>query len=243
MEPQDNKPDYNYYEKKIADNISAMLAYWDKNLVCRFANAAYLHWFGRTKEEMVDKMTIEELLGPIYIKNLPYIKGALSGIPQTFERLIPSPGGGIRHSLANYYPDIVNGEVKGFYVHVADISLSLLKRAPVLVALNEAGMAADIDPTAAVEANLRQNLMTKFPGIKSISKTYGISETKLKADFKHRYNTTIFAFYRLLQMELAHKYLKETRYSKKQLAWMFNFANPSNFSACYKKYLEQIKAK
>ena len=99
----------------IADHLSAMIAYWDKNLICRFANNAYVEWFGKTKEEMIDRMHISELLGPIYEKNLPYIKGALSGEKQLFEREIPTPDGkGIRHSLATYLPEIINDEVKGF---------------------------------------------------------------------------------------------------------------------------------
>lgn len=114
---------------KVANHVTAMLAYWDKNLVCRFANAAYRDWFGKTSEEMIDKMTIRELLGPLYDKNLPYITGALEGKPQTFEREIPTPSGGLRQSLANYFPDVVNGEVKGFFVHVADITpIKLLER-------------------------------------------------------------------------------------------------------------------
>ncbi len=107
---------------RVADHVSAMLAYWDKDLVCRFANAAYIDWFGKTREEMVGKVTLMELLGPLYEKNKPYILGALEGKVQTFERAIPVPSGGIRHSLANYFPDIVDGEVKGFFVHVADIT-------------------------------------------------------------------------------------------------------------------------
>jgi len=114
----------------VADHVSAMLAYWDKNLICRFANAAYRDWFGKTREEMVGIITIKELLGPIYEKNLPYILGALEGKPQTFEREIPIPeGGGTRYSLANYFPDIIDGQVRGFFVHVADITnLKLLER-------------------------------------------------------------------------------------------------------------------
>ncbi|MBY0410846.1 MAG: response regulator, partial [Burkholderiaceae bacterium] len=42
---------------------------------------------------------------------------------QQFERAIPRPNGvGSRHSLANYLPDLVNGEVRGFYVIVHDIT-------------------------------------------------------------------------------------------------------------------------
>lgn len=107
----------------VADNISAMLAYWDKDLVCRFANAAYSDWFGKTREEMLDKMTLPELLGPeLFARNFPYVRDALKGETQTFEREIPVPGGKVRHAIANYFPDIVEGEVRGFFVHVADVT-------------------------------------------------------------------------------------------------------------------------
>ncbi|MEO6098620.1 MAG: PAS domain-containing protein [Fibrobacteria bacterium] len=109
-------------EMNISDHIDAMLAYWDKDLVCRFANKAYTRWFGKSPEEMIGKITIRELLGPLYEKNAPFIRGALNGEKQTFERTIQTPGGEIRFSLANYYPDVENGEVKGFFVHVADIT-------------------------------------------------------------------------------------------------------------------------
>jgi hypothetical protein len=46
----------------------------------------------------------------------------LRGERQTFEREIPIPGGGVRYSLANYYPDIRSGKVEGFFVHVADVT-------------------------------------------------------------------------------------------------------------------------
>lgn len=107
----------------ISDHVSAMLAYWDKDLVCRFANDAYVEWFGKTKEEMVGKIRIDQLLGPLFEKNLPYIKEVLLGKKQLFEREIPLPdGSGTRHSLATYIPDIHDGEVAGFFVHVADVT-------------------------------------------------------------------------------------------------------------------------
>ncbi|PRX49874.1 PAS domain-containing sensor histidine kinase [Salegentibacter salegens] len=117
------QPSTETLEFKIADNVSAMLAYWDKDLICRFANAAYLEWFGMSQHEMINKMTLPELLGPLYDQNLPYITGALNGRAQVFEKEIPLPQGkSKRYALANYYPEIENGEVKGFYVHMADIS-------------------------------------------------------------------------------------------------------------------------
>ena len=67
-------------------------------------------------------MSMQDLLGPLYEKNHPYIQGALAGKPQVFERQIPLPGGGTRESVATYTPDIVDGVVRGFSVHVADVT-------------------------------------------------------------------------------------------------------------------------
>ena len=106
----------------LLDNLDAMVAYWDTNEVCVYANNAYRHWFGKSREEVIGH-TLEELLGPIYPLNAPYIKAALQGRPQIFEREIPSPDGAVRQSLATYTPHFVDGKVAGFFVHVADVSL------------------------------------------------------------------------------------------------------------------------
>ena len=105
----------------VTNHVSALLAYWDKDLVCRFANDAYLDWFGKSREEMIDKITMRELVGPlIYEKNLPYIAGVLAGKTQTFEREIPfrsCEDGTVRFTLGNYYPNIIGGHVEGFFAH------------------------------------------------------------------------------------------------------------------------------
>ncbi|WP_018343827.1 PAS domain-containing sensor histidine kinase [Cytophaga aurantiaca] len=117
-----NETDLNQIGLLVSDHIDAMLAYWDKDLVCRFANKAYLEWFGKNRDEMIGKITLKELLGPLYELNLAYINGALGGERQTFEREILTPLHGTKHSLANYYPHILDGEVRGFFVHVADVT-------------------------------------------------------------------------------------------------------------------------
>ncbi|CAN5808636.1 hypothetical protein BH11MYX4_BH11MYX4_59890 [soil metagenome] len=106
----------------VADTVPGMLAYWDADQRCRYANAAYESWFGVKPADLIGK-TLKELLGPIYERNLPYIEGALRGEAQTFEREIPDPHGGPpRFSLAQYVPDIADGRVRGFVVMVSDIT-------------------------------------------------------------------------------------------------------------------------
>ncbi len=108
--------------QSLVDHVPAMLAYWNTEQRCVFANRAYETWFGVTPESLIGKR-MNELLGAIYPLNLPYIMGALRGEAQQFEREIPDPGGGPpRYSQAHYIPDIVDGVVRGFYVLVADIT-------------------------------------------------------------------------------------------------------------------------
>jgi PAS domain S-box-containing protein len=107
---------------QAVNHISAMVAYWNKQQLCVFSNNAYREWFGKTPEEMRG-MSMEKLLGPLYALNVPFILGALKGEKQIFERQIPTPNGGMRESVATYTPDIVDGVVLGFWVHVADVTM------------------------------------------------------------------------------------------------------------------------
>jgi diguanylate cyclase (GGDEF)-like protein/PAS domain S-box-containing protein len=107
---------------RLADSVPAMLAYWDSEQRCRFANRAYEKWYGVSPSSLIGKH-LTDLLGPMYPATQPYVEAALQGIPQSFERAIPDPGGGSpRIGQADYTPDIVNGVVKGFFVVVSDIS-------------------------------------------------------------------------------------------------------------------------
>jgi PAS domain S-box-containing protein len=220
----------------VTKHTNAMLSYYDKNLVCRFANNAYLDWFGLSPEDMINKMHLRDILGPLYEKNLTHIKGALNGKVQVFERPILTPSGITKTARATYFPEFENGKVKGFYVHVADVS-PLPGVDGIFDAENENIHLFSKDRLLdEVVETLKSNILTGFPGISSLSKKHFISESKLKRDFKEKYNTTIFSFFRNLQMELAYKYITEKRCNKNQMAIMLNFSNPSNFSVCYQKY-------
>ncbi len=126
----------NHLSSNLEEQVPAMLAYWDREHICRFANKAYTDWFGKSPEEMINKMTLKELLGPLYKLNEPYIIGALNGTIQTFEREIQLPSGEIRYALANYYPDIKNDTVFGFNAHITDIT-SLKKNEKKLIKSNQ----------------------------------------------------------------------------------------------------------
>ena len=82
-----------HHIRLLVDQVPAMLAYWDSELRCRFANRAYERWFGVDPESLVGTRLID-LLGPaLFALNEPYIRRALAGQQQVFERIVPGPGG------------------------------------------------------------------------------------------------------------------------------------------------------
>jgi len=108
--------------QKLVDRIPSMLAYWDRELRCRFANRAYETWFGVRAETLLGT-SLRDLLGPeLFALNEPYLRAALAGEPQVFERVVPGPGGVRRNARAWYLPDIVEGEVRGILVQVTEIT-------------------------------------------------------------------------------------------------------------------------
>lgn len=108
---------------RLVNATPAMIAYWDRDQNCIFANEAYLLWFGRRQEEMIG-MSLQELLGPsLYRRNLPHILAALRGEKQVFERQIACWDGKLRDCMATYTPDVAEGVVNGFSVLVADVTV------------------------------------------------------------------------------------------------------------------------
>lgn len=108
--------------RTIMDNLPSMVGYWDARLRNRFANNAYLDWFGMGPEQLRGKH-ISELLGAeLYTNNRPYLEQALLGHAQMFERTIIDPTGTARHGITSYTPDFDGEVVRGIFVQVTDIT-------------------------------------------------------------------------------------------------------------------------
>lgn len=111
------------FVKKVTDAIPGLVAYWDKDLCCRFANQAYKEWFGRDPAQLIG-VSLRELLGEELFKmNEEFVRAALAGEEQLFERTLTKADGSTGHTLAHYLPDLVHGDVKGFFVLVTDVTV------------------------------------------------------------------------------------------------------------------------
>ena len=109
--------------RTVTDALPSLVAYWDTQLVCRFANKPYLEWFGKTAQEMMGLSMASVLGDRLFQQSLPFADNALAGNYQQFELAINRPDGATRHTLADYIPDQdETGNVKGFFALVTNIT-------------------------------------------------------------------------------------------------------------------------
>jgi len=108
--------------RDITQHVPGMLAYWDAEQRCVFANEEYRKWFDIDPDELRGE-TMEQLLGDMYAGTVPHIEGALRGERQHFEREFPDPAGGrSRYCQVDYVPVVSRGGVRGFVVMVAEVT-------------------------------------------------------------------------------------------------------------------------
>ncbi|MBD2247853.1 AAA family ATPase, partial [Nostoc sp. FACHB-888] len=106
----------------ITDALPVCITYVDANQRYRFANRTYEEWFHRSPGEILGKHVCENLGEASYQVVQPYINQALAGQITTYEAEIPCVFGKkyISNSLIPDFDD--NGQVKGYYGLIADIS-------------------------------------------------------------------------------------------------------------------------
>jgi PAS domain S-box-containing protein len=122
--------------QRAVDALPALIGYWDSEQRNRVANEPYGAWFG-VESSAVRGMTMRELLGrKLYDQNLPFIHAALRGERQLFNREINSASGS-RHTITHYIPDLQDGVVQGFFVHVQDVTELKESQAALTRALHE----------------------------------------------------------------------------------------------------------
>ena len=110
------------FAKSVAENIPGGIAYWDRDLRCRFANSAYQEWFLFPSGQWLGR-SFRDLLGEeIFLLQEAHIREVLVGIPQRFERTVIGVDHEDRLIRIKYVPDQYVGEVRGFFVQVADIT-------------------------------------------------------------------------------------------------------------------------
>lgn len=112
----------------ITNTVPVLIAYYDRNQICQFANDSYISWLNRTKENTVGFHARAILGDAIYQKVRTEFERPLAGEELDFERLAffkdkTRPEKESIFLRLNYVPDIEeNGDVIGFYFFAIDLS-------------------------------------------------------------------------------------------------------------------------
>ena len=132
--------------RMITDNIPTQIAYWNAAMHCEYANNAYLNRFGKTADAM-HTIALRELLGEkAFARREPFMRAALQGEPQLFERTLSKPDGSLRYSQVRYIPDRLDGEVRGFFVLAADVTELKITQKALEQRVHELDILATTDP-------------------------------------------------------------------------------------------------
>lgn len=106
----------------LIDRLPALIAYWDADQHNVIANEAHTEFFGMTPAEIRGRHIRDVLGEPLYELTRPYVERVLAGTEQLFERTLVDVNGRTRFTQTSYLPDIVDGQVRGFYVQVTDVT-------------------------------------------------------------------------------------------------------------------------
>ena len=107
----------------FADNVPAMTVSWDENLRCRFANKAFIEYFGLTAEDVIGRH-VSELLGEdVYREIEGYFVQALQGHAVSYQRTRKLADGDSRFIEVKLLPQIGDqGKVLGCFAVTTDIT-------------------------------------------------------------------------------------------------------------------------
>jgi|GEM_PF-1209740 len=105
----------------IADAVPAMIAYVDRELVCRFANKAFLKSCGLPIEKVLNKHLAEIVGEKIFKKMMPCIKEILMGGKAFSKQEKLEKNGQTKYCLINYIPNTDEaGVVSGCFLFILD---------------------------------------------------------------------------------------------------------------------------
>lgn len=149
--------------RTLADALPVLISHVSEDLRYLFVNRAYEQWFGRTRDEVVGRSVSDVIGGEALEAVLPKIQQVLAGEHLSFEQFMPYSETQQRHVHVDYVPQVADGEVRGFYALVQDVSIARRQAAELADREQRIRMVLDSvsDGFYAVDAKWRITLFNK----------------------------------------------------------------------------------
>ncbi|MBA4261991.1 MAG: hypothetical protein C0443_08270 [Comamonadaceae bacterium] len=106
----------------ITDSVPVQLAFFDSDLICRFANASYARWANGDAARLVGRPLSEIARPENYAFAQPMLQAALGGETQQFEGDRTFPDGHRFYASITYTPYWHEGQVRGLFIQMLDIT-------------------------------------------------------------------------------------------------------------------------
>ncbi|MGN6644535.1 MAG: PAS domain-containing sensor histidine kinase, partial [Verrucomicrobiota bacterium] len=109
-----------YQLRMVTNNAPLLISYLRRDGVYQFGNSVYQDWMGKDPADL----QLEAVLGEEMLRHrTPYLRQAMAGQQVRFEGPMVRRGLGPREAELTYIPDKAeNGEVRGIYIFVSDIT-------------------------------------------------------------------------------------------------------------------------
>jgi PAS domain S-box-containing protein len=110
------------FAQTMTDHQPTLLAYVDRDRTLRFANRAWLNWFGKTREEVLGR-DARETVGDVLLKPAEdviakVLRGEAMGVPADMR--------GADGRVGNFWiyrlPDVVDGDIRGYFFIATDVT-------------------------------------------------------------------------------------------------------------------------
>lgn len=106
----------------VTNALPALVAYIDLQHRYRFNNYAYEAWYGIPYQQLSGRQVGDVVSLVVYREMLPYLEEALGGKKVTYEAEMVQSSGQRLWASISYIPDVQNGQVKGVFSLMSDIS-------------------------------------------------------------------------------------------------------------------------
>jgi PAS domain S-box-containing protein len=106
----------------VASSVPVQLAFFDPDLICRFANTSYARWLDGNPDTLVGKHLSSIARRQDFEAARPRLEQALAGEPQRFEGERVFPDGSVFYARIDYTPYWHDGRVEGLFIQMLDIT-------------------------------------------------------------------------------------------------------------------------
>jgi PAS domain S-box-containing protein len=114
----------------VTNTVPVQLAFYDQDLICRFANASYARWLGSEPPSLIG-LHLRDIARPEDFATAgARLEAAMRGEPQHFEGLRRFPDGHEFYASIEYTPYVENGQVQGLIIQMVDITERSTTRRP-----------------------------------------------------------------------------------------------------------------